>query len=102
MALINKGLNHDLHFKHKQWIKNLVVDAESALCYQSPSEQDPIRHLIAINIKHLYTHLNKSNNIVARKKIKLATLIREEKHDENIAILGKADKGNTIVLLNKP
>ena len=40
MTLLNKGLKYNLHFKKKDWIKNLALEAENALNFVHNKDQD--------------------------------------------------------------
>jgi hypothetical protein len=40
MALLQKGPKYNLHGKPKDWIQNLVLEAETAISYLPPSERE--------------------------------------------------------------
>ena len=39
-TLLEKGLKYNLGRKHKHWIRNLALEAESAITLLHPEEQD--------------------------------------------------------------
>jgi hypothetical protein len=39
MALLNKGLKYNLHYKHKQWLKTLTIEADAAINLIASHEQ---------------------------------------------------------------
>jgi hypothetical protein len=52
--LLNKGLKYNLHHKKKNWIKELALEAETAVTYLPTTEQDYIRSIVTHNIEQLY------------------------------------------------
>jgi hypothetical protein len=48
-ALLSKGIKYHLHYIPKQWIKNLALEADTAICYLSSTEQRPMRYLATKN-----------------------------------------------------
>jgi hypothetical protein len=53
LNLLNKGIKYNLGHKQKQWISNLVFEAESALTLLLPGEQEHTPYQVAQNIKKL-------------------------------------------------
>jgi hypothetical protein len=53
LTLLNKGLKHNFSYKPKNWIKNLALEAETALTYLPYTEQEGLRFQIARNIQSL-------------------------------------------------
>jgi hypothetical protein len=51
--LLNKGLQHNIHYQHKHWLMQLAIEAEAAISKISLQEQDYYRYLVAHNIKKL-------------------------------------------------
>jgi len=67
LGLFNKGLIYNLGKKHKQWISNLAMEAETAITLQPPGEQDYVRHQVAKNIKKLYQQQEQGNTYRDKK-----------------------------------
>jgi hypothetical protein len=53
LTLLNKGLKYNLNHKHKNWIKTLALEAETAVTQLPIFEQDYICYQVAHNIKQL-------------------------------------------------
>jgi hypothetical protein len=92
-------MKYNLHYKHKQWITTLALEAETATCQLPLPEQEPIRYQVNKNIQHLFKtngnhqHTNNYGNNEKRTLLKL-----KKKLTANTAIIIKADKGNSIVV----
>jgi hypothetical protein len=101
LNLLNKGLKYNLRYKHKNWIKTLALEAETAITQLPSHEQDYMRALTAHNLKQLYKQ--QSNNIQRNSTHALHEyrILRQIKNklELNEAIVSKADKGNSIVIL---
>jgi hypothetical protein len=41
--LLNKGLKYNLGHKRKHWVNNLAFEAESAITFLPPGEQEHVR-----------------------------------------------------------
>jgi hypothetical protein len=101
-ALLQKGLKNNLHAKPKQWIQKLAMEAETAITLLPPPDQNPVRYLIAKNLERL-AHNNKqrtsqNKNIHTEKRI--INGIRNKLYQNN-AVITKADKGNSIIIIDK-
>ena len=59
LTLLNKGLKYNLNHKHKNWIRTLALEAETAITKLPIFEQGCIRYQAAYNIKHLYEQQEK-------------------------------------------
>jgi hypothetical protein len=105
LTLLNKGLKYNLSFKKKNWIEQLALEAETAVSLLPTHEQDHIRFQVAHNINQLYkqsdpTKQNQTkqyNSIQAKREYNTIKQIKR-KLDQNIALILKADKGNSIVI----
>jgi hypothetical protein len=53
LQLLDIGLKHNLHYKHKKWIKSLAIEADTAINLSDEKEQKQIKQLFANNIKKL-------------------------------------------------
>ena len=101
MTLLNKGLKYNLSYKNKHWLSNLALEAESAISQLPTNEQECVRYQVAKNLQKLYKHdkdkyktyNHKTNN---EKKIinQIITKLKEAK-----AMITKADKGNSIIII---
>ena len=69
LALLNKGLNYNLHYKHENWITTLTFEAETSITLLLSPEQEPIRHQIANNIQN-YTQKITIKNINTTRRLK--------------------------------
>jgi hypothetical protein len=99
LTLLNKGLKYNFNFKPKNWIKNLALEAETALTYQPYTEQEGLRFQIARNLQSLYRHYenNKGHNRKNMNSERHTIQSIKNKLQCNKALITKADKGNTIV-----
>jgi hypothetical protein len=60
LSLLNKVLKYNLHYKHKNWLHTLALEAETAITHLHIQQQDGIRHLIATQMQRLSRQLNNS------------------------------------------
>jgi hypothetical protein len=51
MHLLNKGLKCNLHYKHKDWIKTLALESDSAISKLHETDQTYMRQLVANKIQ---------------------------------------------------
>lgn len=101
LVLLNKGLKYNLSHRRKQWISNLAFEAETATILLPPGEHEYIRHQIAHNRKKLYKQqIERPNysNMQSRNENKIINQIKD-KLTKNEAIISKADKGNSIIII---
>jgi hypothetical protein len=99
--LLIKGLKYNLGHKQKNWVNNLAFEAESAISFLPPGEQEHSRYQVAQNIKKLQgqQQSNKTQTpIKIKEENKLINQIKQ-KLRTNEAITTKADKGNTVVII---
>jgi hypothetical protein len=98
--LLNKGLKYNLSYKPKNWIKNLALEAKTAIMYLPYTEQEGMRFMVARNIQSLYKQHGNSDAHNISKRISEKHTIHTIKNKllSNNAIITKADKGNTIVI----
>jgi hypothetical protein len=52
MGLLDKGLKYDLHYKHKDWIKTLAIEADMAISKMHIRDQMYMRQVVANNIQN--------------------------------------------------
>jgi hypothetical protein len=50
--ILSKGLQYNLHYKHKCWIETLALEAETAINHLDTSVQEHLMHLVANSLKH--------------------------------------------------
>jgi hypothetical protein len=107
MQLLNKGLKYDLHFRQKQWIQTLAIEADTAINTLPDKDQCYLRQLVANNIKVLINKqkANKEQRVTTHTKRQYQewNTLRNIKHkmEQNQLIITKADKGNTLVIMYK-
>ena len=94
-ALIQKGLKYNLHSKPKNWIHNLALEAETAISLLPSSEQDVYRKLVVDHIGKLQQQNPSHKPYPETKLIKSV----QAKPQENNAMITRAAKGNSIVIL---
>jgi hypothetical protein len=100
-TLLNKCQKYNLHSKQKQWIRNLALEAESAITLLPPIEQDYTRYQVARNIKKLQNQ-QASQKVPNSGKLKDELRILNQikgKLQKNNALVTKADKGNSTVII---
>jgi hypothetical protein len=90
MALLQKGLEYNIHSKPKNWIQNLALEAETAITQLPPNEQDVYRKQVPDRIDILQQHkphvrTHPESNTIKSIRTKLS---------ENNAMVTRADKGN--------
>jgi hypothetical protein len=88
-----------LHYKNKNWIETLALEAETAITNLDINEQNYYRHAVAKKIKDISKN-NKTNNKKTKEEWKLIINIKY-KIDTNKLIITRADKGKMLVILTK-
>ena len=102
MTLLQKGLKYNLHTKQKNWIQDLALEAETAIQKLPISDRDTYRHLVATRINTLKKNNNSQHTHgTPLQEAKTIKNIRS-KLQHNDAIITRADKGNSIVILPAP
>jgi hypothetical protein len=101
LNLLNKGLKYNLSYKNKNWIKTLALETETALTQLPAQEKEYIRIQIAHNLKQLYTQKATSKQYNSNQAIREYRALNKIKVKlrSNDAIISKADKGNSTVIL---
>ena len=97
-ALLQKGLKYNLHSKPRNWIQNLALEAETAITQLPSNERDVYRKLVVDQIEKLKQQ-NPSDK--THPETKLIKSIRT-KLVENNAMITRADKGNSLIILPTP
>jgi hypothetical protein len=60
IMLLNRGLQYNLHFKIKDWLKKLALEADTAISIAEPKDQDFLRCTIANKLKVIAHNLKMS------------------------------------------
>jgi hypothetical protein len=96
--ILNKGLQYNIAYNNpKQWIERLVIETEVAISKLPEQQQEGNRFLAKHNIEKIlksnkqYTNKSIENKIIKTIKQKLIN---------NEAVITKADKGKTVVIIN--
>jgi hypothetical protein len=97
-SLLEKGLKYDLHPKKKDWLKNLALEAETAITLLPTSDRDYYRKRVADKIKTMDARNHPHRNHGPPSEIRIIKSIKE-KLTENNAMIAQADKGKSIVIL---
>jgi hypothetical protein len=102
LDLLNKGLKYNLGFKQKKWIETLAREAETAILKLPIPEQDHMRHQVAHNIKLLYKQQHSRNGFNTQQAVQEHRTVNniKKKLTENKAVVLKADKGNSVVIIH--
>jgi hypothetical protein len=97
--LLEKGLKYNLHFKDKQWINRLALEADSATSLADPLQQNYLKHLVAKHIQKLqqkYSTQNYNNKKTQQEWNVLKGI--KQKISNNNLVVTRADKGKTVVI----
>jgi hypothetical protein len=101
IMLLNRGLQYNLHFKNKDWLKKLALEADTAISIAEPKDQDFLRHTIANKLKVIAHNSHMSFHHRARFIVEKEIMVNlREKLLYSKACILKADKGKTIVIVN--
>lgn len=99
ITLLNKGLKYTLICKNKNWIRNLALEAETAISFLPEAQREFYRWQTAKRIDSLYTKQH-TQNIDYKGKKEMNTLrSTKKKLSANSAIITQSDKGNSIVII---
>jgi hypothetical protein len=107
MQLLNKGLKYNLHFRYKQWIQTLAIEADTAINTLPEKDQGYLRQLVANNIKLLInkqkTNKDQRTTTHTKRLHQEWNILKNIKHkiEQNQLVITKADKGNTLVIIHK-
>jgi hypothetical protein len=96
--LLNKGLNYNLHYKRKNWLTNLALEAETAINLLPTTERGYYRKQVSDRITQLHQQNTTKPNQNTQSEWNTMKTIKT-KLMTNGATLTSADKGNTIVIL---
>jgi len=94
-TLLQKGLKYNTHAKGKNWIQNLALEAETAISHLPTNEREVYRKLTADQIEKLNQNNPYHEKHPEEKKIRSI----QKKLSKNNAMIARADKGNSIVIL---
>jgi hypothetical protein len=99
IQLLSKGLQYNLHYKNKNWIKTLALEAETAINKLDIIEQNYYRHVIAKQIKDMSKNMINHNNHNNKRGWRL--IMNVKKIHNNKLTITKADKGKTLVIITE-
>jgi hypothetical protein len=101
-ALLQEGLKYNLYDKPKQWLHKLAIEVKTAVTLLPPPDQNPARYLIAKNLERPALNCKQKvtsyNNSYAEKSLIDGI---KEKLQQNNAIVTNADKGGSIIVVDK-
>lgn len=97
VSLLNKGLKHNIMPKYnKQTYTRNLLEIENAILRTDKQHQDEIRACIITDINTKTNRVNMNKQTTSTTK--LIALIKK-KLEDNEALITKADKGNTVVVM---
>jgi hypothetical protein len=98
LNLLNKGPKYNLHYKQRNWITKLSLEAENTISLLQAEDRNYYRKQVAQNIIHLHQQINDNNSQnIKREQHALRSI--KTKLATNHATMAQADKGNTLVIL---
>ena len=96
--ILQLGLNYAIEKPTTQIIQHFVIDTENAIRQLHENEQNIYRHLASNKIKQIKN--TTTTNILHKRQHYIMKQIRKKLQQNNLTIT-KADKGKTIVIINK-
>jgi hypothetical protein len=96
--ILQLGLNYAIEKPTTHIIQNLVIDTENAIRQLHENEQNIYRHLASTKIKQIKN--TTTTNILHKRQYYIMKQISKKLQPNNLTIT-KADKGKTIVIINK-
>jgi hypothetical protein len=97
MSMLNNGLQHSIAQPLKKYWKNLIVETEQAIKLLDIKMQQPFRIITTKKLKQMLANDRHRNTMQKRQTYTIKTI--NEKLVKGNAILVKADKGKTSVIL---
>jgi hypothetical protein len=97
-TLLEKGLKYNLHYKDKQWINRLALEADSATSLLDSLHQNFLKHLIARHIQKLQQKYSSQNYNSNKTKQEWGILKGIKQKISDKLIITRADKGRTVVI----
>ena len=87
--------------KQKHWLSNLALEAEAAITLLSAHQQQHIRYQVAHHLQKLYKQHNDRHAVFDKTTVSKNKTINQIKKKliEGKAMITKADKGNSIIVL---
>jgi hypothetical protein len=96
--ILELGLNYAHERPTKHFLQDLIIDTENAIKQLNENEQNIYRFLACKKLKQIQN--NRSTNILHKRRRYTIKQIRTKLAQNNL-IITKADKGKTIVIINK-
>jgi hypothetical protein len=97
-ALLQKVLKYNIHAKKKNWLKDVALEAETAITQLPFNERDVYRKLVADRIDTLQRQNSSNPTRNTHPESKLIKSIQSKLQNNNTMIT-RADKGNSLVIL---
>lgn len=97
--ILELGYKHNFITNTTQQIKSLIIECETAISNIEPTAQNLIREQLADNINRAYKNINEKTQNDSKNKLKIVKQLNNKLLANNITNV-KADKGNSIVLIN--
>jgi hypothetical protein len=98
MSLLQKGPKYNIHAKKKKWVQNVALVAETAITQIPAGEREAYRKILADCIYTLQQNNNPYPTHDPHPETRLVNSIKN-KLQKNNAMVARADKGNSIVIL---
>ena len=99
MTLLEKGPKYNLHSKPKDWIRNLALEAETAITQHPPPYRPrSLQKIDSWTYKTLIKENNPQHTHNTHPETKIVISIKT-KLKEKEAMVTRADKGNSLVIL---
>jgi hypothetical protein len=98
LKLLEKGTKYNLHYKPKNWLTNLALEAETAVSLLPTADRDMYRKQVSDHLQKLGSQMKTHHNPQHLSELKTIKSIRN-KLQENEATITTADKGKSIVIL---
>ena len=100
-ALLDKGLQHSIAKPIRKWWNDTVMETEQAIRKLDPQIQEPYRIIAAQKLQQIKQRNNtKSRTKTEEKEYSTIKSIHKKLNQHN-AMITKADKGKTTVIINK-
>ena len=96
MTLLQKGPKYNINPKKDNWIQNLVLEAETAIS-NPPSDRDVYRKLTVDRMNTLIMNNSQTKHNTHQETRTIKSI--QTKPKNNDAMIARADKGNSLVIL---
>jgi hypothetical protein len=101
ITLLEKGLKYNLHWKPKNWMERVALEAETAISYVDITKQDHLRHTVTEHLAKIQRNININNNKEWDKyEWRILKELKEKIRKHNLT-LTRVDKGCTVVIMEQ-